>query len=515
MASPRKSRPAAVSFGNMPPPIGGWNRRDAIPLMDEKDAIRLDNWIPDTNSVHLRSGYELHATIAATAAAVETLIAYSPPNESTSKLFAAIPSAVYDVTAAATASAAALAVSALSSSRWQYSQMTNTSGTYLMMANGADAPLLFDGAAWSTASVTATGLTISNLVSVHSHMNRLWLIEENQLHVWYLGTSAIAGVPTRFLLPFRKGGKLMAMGSWSRDGGAGLDDLGVFVSSRGECVVYSGADPSTVNAWQLVGVFSIPEVVGRRCLINAGADLGILTSQGLVPLSQVLGMSQGAATRASFTNKISVQFKEQYQSSGNAFGWQCIEYPKQNLLLINVPIAERTTQHQYVMNINTGAWCRFTGIDAGCWGLLGDALFFGGNDGVVRRFDSGHLDGTANITATLQSAYTDLRTVQTKRFTLARPNFLAPTGYNPPITIQTDYDTSEPSVSVVAAASGGTQWDAGQWDSFQWAGGATPSLGWQGVTGSGRAASVAFAVSAREELVYNGVDLAYERGSHL
>jgi hypothetical protein len=227
-------------------------------------------------------------------------------------------------------------------------------------------------------------------------------------------------------------------------------------------------------------------------------------------------MSTGAAARASISDKISGQFKEQYQGSGSAFGWQCVEYPKQNLLIINVPIAERTRQHQYVLNINTGAWCRFTGINVGCWSLLGDSIYCGGNDGIVYKYDVAHLDaGIDNITATLQSAYDIFGSVGTKRFTLARPLFLAPAGYSPPVTIQTDYDTSEPAINVVAAATGGTQWDAAQWDSFQWAGGATPSLGWQGVIGEGRAASVAFGVSAREELVYNGVDLGFERGGYL
>jgi hypothetical protein len=311
------------------------------------------------------------------------------------------------------------------------------------------------------------------------------------------------------------GGKLLAMGSWTRDGGSGPDDLAVFVSSRGEVIIYAGTDPSSATTSALVGVFKIPEPIGRRCLVNAGADLGVLTSQGLLPLSQILGMTSGAAARASFTDKISGQFREQYQSTGTAFGWQVIEYPKQNLLIINVPIAERTSQHQYVMNINTGAWCRFTGINAGCWALLGDNIYFGGNDAVVRKFDTNHLDGTSNITAVLQSAYATHGTVQAKRYTKARPLFLAPSGYNPPVSIQVDYDTAEPAVNTVAVAAGGTQWDAAQWDSFQWAGGATPSLGWQTVIGKGRAASIAFGVSAREELVYNGTDIGFERGNYL
>lgn len=505
----------SLDVKTMPPPVGGWNRRDAVPLMDAEDALRLDNWIPDTNNVHLRSGYATHATIAATATAVESLIEYRPTNTANSKLFAAIPTAIYDVTAAATASSTSIAVSSLTNGRWQHATMVNTSGAYLMLANGADAPRLFNGTTWTTASVTATGLTTSNLIGVHNHQNRLWLIEENQLRVWYLGTSAISGVPTPFYLPFKKGGKLMAMGSWTRDGGSGPDDFAVFVSNRGECIVYAGTDPSSSTTSALVGVYNIPEVIGRRCMISAGSDLGILTSQGLVALSQVIGMSEGAAKRNSFTDKISGQFRDQYQSSGTAFGWQCIEYPKENILIVNVPLSERSSQHQYVMNINTGAWCRFTNINAGCWALLNDNIYFGGNNGVVYRYGAARLDGSSNITGVVQTAYSTFGSPHTKRFSMARPLFLAPTGYNPPITIQTDYDESEPSINTVAASTGGTQWDAAQWDSFQWAGGSVASLGWQGTSGQGRAASIAFGVSSSEELIYNGADIGFERGNYL
>lgn len=516
MRSGRARLPQAVfDVQVIPPPIGGWNRRDAIPLMDKTDAIKLDNWIPDTNSVHLRSGYATHATINVTATAVESLIQYVPPNTANAKMFAAIPTTIYDVTANVTASSTSAVVTGLTNGRWQHTQMTNTAGAFLVLVNGADQPRKFDGTTWGTCSVSASGLTRTNLIGVHNHMNRLWFIEENQNHIWYLPVSAVEGTLAKFFLPFNKGGKLMAMGTWTRDGGDGMDDFAAFVSNRGECVIYSGTDPTTINAWQKVGTYKIPEVIGRRCMINAGAELGILTSQGLVALSQVLGLSAGAAVRASFTDKISGQFREQYFSTGTAFGWEVLEYPRRNLLIINVPIAERTTQHQYVMNIVTGAWCRFTGIGAGCWSLLGDNLYFGGNDGVVRKFDSGQLDGTSSITGILQSAYGTFGSPASKRFTLARPLFLAPSNYNPPVTVQIDYDTSTPAINIVAAATGGTQWDAAQWDTFQWAGGATPSLGWQTVVGEGRAASIAFGVSSQEELTYNGADIGFERGNYL
>jgi hypothetical protein len=504
-----------LQIKTLPPPVGGWNRRDTIPLMDVKDAITLDNWIPDTSALRLRPGYTVHATLAATATAVETLMEYSPPNTSVGKLFAATADKIWDVSVSGTASSSATLVSGLTNGRWQSDTMVNTSGTYLVAVNGADQPRMYDGSTWATCSVSATGLTRTNLIGVHNHMNRLWFMEENQSWVWYLATSAIQGVLTKFLPPFRKGGKCMAMGSWTRDGGSGPDDYSVFVSSKGECVIYAGTDPTSASTSALVGVYNIPNVIGRRCLIQAGAELGILTMQGLVPLSQVIGMSPGAAARTAFTDKISGQFKTQFQTTGTLFGWSVVEYSRGNLLIVNVPIVERSTQHQYVMNENTGAWCRFTGINGGCWAVFGTDIYIGTNDARVLKFDASRLDDTANIIGTLQHAYSTFKSPNNKAFTMARPIFNAPSAYNPPITILTDYDISAPDTTVLAASTSGTLWDTAQWDTFQWAGGSVTTLGWQGVTGEGRAASAAFSVSSSEEIFYNGTDIGFEMGSDL
>ncbi len=504
-----------IQVENVPPPVGGWNRRDTLPLMETTDAIQLENWIPDTNSVRLRPGYTRHATIAATATAVESLIQYATPNTSLAQLFAAIPTAIYDVTAATTASSTAAVVTGLTNGRWQHTQMANAAGNHLILVNGADQPRKYDGTTWTTCSVSASGLTRTNLVTVHNHKNRLWFGEENQNWVWYGTIDAVESVLTKFTLPFRKGGKLMQMGSWTRDSGTGQDDLAVFVSSRGECVVYQGIDPSSSADWALVGTYNIPDVIGRRCLINAGAELGVLTIQGLQPLSQLIGMGEAAASRTAISNKITGYFKSQSFTTGTAFGWQPFEYPLGNLLIINIPITERTTQHQAVMNINTGSWCKFTAINAGCWSLLGTRAYFGGNSCDIYKFDDGTMDTSANVVGVLQHAYSSFGSPQSKRFTMARPLFSAPSGYDPPVSIQTDFNEQVPAVSVVAASTSGTQWDVGLWDTFQWAGGSESSLRWQSVTGEGRDASVAFGVSSSEPLVYNGVDIGFERGNWL
>ena len=78
----RARKPVAVSK-SLPAPVGGWNARDSIADMDEKDAVILTNFFPSTTSVNLRGGYTQFAT--GFGAQVETVIAYS--GSTTNKLF--------------------------------------------------------------------------------------------------------------------------------------------------------------------------------------------------------------------------------------------------------------------------------------------------------------------------------------------------------------------------------------------------------------------------------------------
>src|SRR5262249_19875632 len=158
---------------------------------------------------------------------------------------------------------------------------------------------------------------------------------------------------TKFLPPFKLGGALLAMASWSRDGGQGPDDYLVMITAKGEAVVYAGTDPSSASTSALVGVFKLPEPIGARCFLQIGSDLGVLTSQGIVPFSGVLGQSQSGAGQSAISNKIVGAFKNAYINRGTLFGWQLIEYPKQNLLICNAPMTEAVEQNQFVMNTNT------------------------------------------------------------------------------------------------------------------------------------------------------------------
>lgn len=493
----------------LPAPVGGWNARDPLPNMKPDEAIVLDNIIPGTGAASLRQGFSQHVTGLGTY--IESLMEYSPPS-GTNKLFAATPAAIYDTTSAGAVGAAA--VSSLSNGRWQHTMFATIGGNYLVAANGADAVRNYDGASWTSPAIT--GVTSANLISVTAHVQRLWFVEKDKLDPWYLPIASIAGAATKLLIsPFCKlGGYLMAIGSWSRDGGSGPDDLAVFITSKGEVVVYSGTNPDFDNGFSMVGIYKIAEPIGRRCLVKAGADLGILTSVGLVPLSKVLVNAMVAQEKESITDKIRNAFAQSYATAKTHFGWQVQEYPRGRLVLVNVPITERATQYQYVMNADTGKWCRFTDIDAGCWGMLDDNLYLGGNDGIVYKYGTDYLDDDTVISAVVQQAYTNLKDSRLKHFKAVRPLFIGPEDYAPSVEIKLDYDTTPVALPSPAAPSGGTDWDEGSWDVAAWTGDGRPSAIWQSVFGIGQVGSVAIAFSLSQEFVLNSMDVMYEPGGY-
>lgn len=103
---------------------------------------------------------------------------------------------------------------------------------------------------------------------------------------------------------------------------------------------------------------------------------------------------------------------------------------------LNVPVTENTKSVQFVMNANTGAWCRFTGINTNVWSLKGTELFFGGVDGTVYKY-GGAADNDASICLILM--FNDFGTPMTKNFKRIRPQFFGPPGYRPAIALRSDY----------------------------------------------------------------------------
>lgn len=429
----------------LPAPVGGWNASSALANMKPTEAFTLDNWIPRATMVELRRGSRLWASGAPDP--VESLLPWR--GATGEKLFAAAGDGIYDVTVLGSGFSSP-DVSGLTSARFQHTNFSNDGGSWLIAVNGADTPKSYDGSTWADLTITGSSGTITldptTLVDVVAHKERLFFLQDESLRVWYLSTSAIQGSASLLDLGpvFNLGGALVALGTWSVDAGQGQDDYFVAMTDQGEVAIYQGDDPSNVLYWTLVGVFQVGLPLGRRSMFKFGGDLNILTTNGVTQLSQALNLDRSKQNAAAITAKIQNAFSEATQNYAAFFGWEGLAYQRGNLAIYNVPTAELNTAVQFVQNLQTGAWCRFTGMNAICWAIMDERAFFGADDGVC-RFDEGVSDNGEVIEASLKCAFNHFGDPsRLKQFVMARPILNATANIQPAIELLIDFADRTP-----------------------------------------------------------------------
>ncbi len=478
---------------SVPAPIEGWDAVSPLAAMSPKRAVKLDNWFPQPGWVEVRKGFIQHATTGTTDP-IETLATY---NGLTSiSMFAAGGDTIYDATVSGTATPS---VTGLTNARWQYVNFATTGGNFLYMVNGADLPHYFNGTAWATPTIT--GVSSSDIIGINAFKNRLWFVINDSADVYYLPVDSIQGAAVKFPLGglFTKGGFLMAMGTWSIDAGDGPDDYAVFLSSRGQCAIYRGTDPSSSTTWQLVGVFDMGSPLGRRCMYKVGADIALICVDGVVPLSRAMIFERAAVVKVSLTERIQRVMNQSARLYGSHFGWQLISYPRGTRAILNVPITENGDQVQYVMNTLSGAWCQFIGMAANCWELLNDDPYFGGNDGVIYKADTSGTDGGNTLSADMMTAFNYYGTHgNQKRWTMCRPQLTTDGSVNPGLGFNVDFredaPLSVPNTQIVSSS----LWDVALWDVGTWAGDIRTVANWTSVTGIGYCASIRLAVDIQQ-----------------
>lgn len=521
-------------------PVGGWNARDPIAEMGSTDAVILENFFCTPYDVMIRGGYSNFVTgITGT---VNTLCSYSPPSGAI-KLFAAAGANIYDASAAGAVGAAVVTTNL--SDKWQHANFGTAGGNFLIMANGADLPLVYNGSGWgnifpaafvtTVTSITSSGtlatVTMANphnlktgmqiviagftpagyngtynitvtgastftyvlataqgvttvtgtatpgvnfaitgvdptkLISAVVFKNRLWFVEKVSQRAWYLPTLSIGGAAQQldFGSLFSRGGYLMAMATWSLDAGYGMDDYAVFVSSEGQVAVYRGTDPASATTWALVGIYDIGSPIGRRCLMKYAGDLTVICQDGLAPLSKAL-MSSRVNSQEMLTDKIQHAISDYITTYSVNFGWEVALYPKQNMLLLNIPVSG-SISIQVAMNTISGAWSRFSGWNAACFELHGDTLYFGGSGAVCKAWDT-NADAGANINFNALQAFNYFGGGGQKKVNMVRP--IISTDGMPTILfgVNADFDLSDPLGMPTFAPFNPAPavWDTALWD---------------------------------------------------
>ncbi|MEO1189912.1 MAG: hypothetical protein AAFW60_12660, partial [Pseudomonadota bacterium] len=419
-----RNRTWTKTFGS---PVRGkvTNRSPARPLADS--ALVLENWFPTLQGAQVRGGSLLHATIGADD--VTAMFAYRTAGNE--KIFAANASAIYDVTSPADSAVIPTPVqSGLSGGYWSTAQFETSGGQFLSAVNGADTPRQYDGTTWSNSTMSGTGLTTSNLSHVWSFKERLFFIESGTMNVWYLPVGSITGALTQFSLGgvFKLGGSLYLGGTWSLDAGDGLDDFLVLVSTLGEVAIYQGTDPSNASTWRISGRYKIPPPIGRNATFDAGGNLLIATTEGIVPISEAVTKDRAVLSLSAVTSLIEPDWIAAVDGR-QSLPWDLVRWDNKNLMVVCSPSPSAAIEDiGFVQNLETGAAAKLTGWDMHCGAVLNGVFYFGNGSGQIMQGDAGGSDNGAIYTCKYASPFWTGRTAY-KVSTLAKAFFRASKGF--------------------------------------------------------------------------------------
>lgn len=501
----------------LPAPIGGLNARDSLDLMQATDAIVMDNYIPTETKVSLRRGFARYASIGA---AVKTLAAYDTPHAK--RLIAVAGSKAYNISSKQSISEYEDVL--FNSDVCQTVQYKDR----LFFMNGVDVPKMFyinenSSEAFSDWAFTSEveSFAPQKLIAGAVSKERLWFVERGSLRVWYTAEAGnIAGKLQLFDFSAvaKYGGELMAVANWTQDGGQGIDDLTVFITSKGECLVYAGSNPNSAQDWSLRGSYIMSRPIGYKCTLQYQGDVVIISEDGYIPLSKALPIDKANAAQVSFSDKIRGLVLARTQGNKNKDGWQGLIYGRGGYAIFNVPVSGQFEQH--VINVNTGAWCRFTNIRSFCWIIFEDRAYFGSDDAVF-LFDEGYSDDGVHILGHVEQAFSNLGNPNLKKIQLLNPRTKSSTKYALVVYVNMDFEERSVNYRENIGSTGMTKWNVAPWSTLanpigtKWATlkGKIRSQ-WIASAATGFKASVVFKTKTRGNLIeWFDTGVRYEQGS--
>lgn len=509
---------------SLPAPVGGLNARDSIANMPATDALRLENFFPTETSVDRRNG---NASFATFTGLCDTACDYT--GLTGTKLFVGVNNAgtysLIEATAGGAISTPVVGgggstVQALTSARFDWINVGTTAGQFLLLCNGADPMLEYDGTTWSVGSITGVTGGTDEIKSIALYNERVWLMAKNTFDVYYLDIGAKSGAATKLNLGtlFKLGGSMAALVTVSLDSASAIADHIGFLSNQGELIVYKG-NPADSDSWQRVSHVRMgrPITYGVRAWCKLGSDALVACVDGVMPLSKIIATDR-ADIRYAASDKIRKLVTEAVTNYGSLDNWGIAYHPYGRKVILNVPTetgAGDTASFQYVMNSETKAWCKFTNWQAICWLVVRDTLYFG-MEGKLVQADTGARDyEEANVDDEFIYAYGKQAfnyfgmRGRLKHFKEMRVNSIWTSGYTGTINmgLNIDFQDAAPTdfLNQAVASTGGVEVD-------------TVVSEWIGVSGVGYCAAPYVAINPVNILLtYSWVatDIIFETGGLL
>lgn len=529
----------------MPAPVRGLNTVDSFALMDPQYGLSIQNFICTPQGLSVRQAYKRWTTNLP--GPTTSLLTYHGKTSTSSKLFAVSSGEFYDVTNPGDAGSPVITGLTPEAGYWQSAVQSNSTApnSFMFAVNGVDMPQMYDGTNWiacsqvstpagpgqfKTTDNNGTAVNIANFVDVLLHQQRLWFVAGNSTKAYYLDIASVGGNLTAFDFGpfFPSGGNLQKLATWTGDmsGSLGSQAVLVAMSDRGDVVIYAGGNPQDSNDWKMSGQLKIGAPIGRRCTTQYQGDLLLLTQDGLVPMSRYIASGRTDSS-AAVTYKIGPTISNIVSQYGDKPGFECVVYPGNDVMLMNVPQSSQVNNFQFCMHTQTMGWTQFTGWPAQCFGQFKDALYFGGPDFIGICFtgykDDAELDGSGgnNVIATAMSAFNSLDDQigapgLIKQVTQIKPYIISGI-LNPKISVgvNADFNLIPITGSATVAPNTGGIWDLSTWDhpDATWVGTLIPYNRWSRVTCyPGSYFAVVLSVSAVEDTLWSATDLMIRVG---
>lgn len=503
---------------SIPAPTGGLNTRSPLANMPENFAVQLTNAIPTPLGISVRKGYKEFAA-AALSETFHSLIPYNGAGASPDRLFAAAGELIYDVLSGTPV----LTLSGLSSDKFEYTQISTQGGQYLILSNGIDVPIIWDGIHWLISSLVpspaapgewhSSTVVLEDLINPIIHQKRIWWVKKNSTRIVYSDINSIGGDLTSFdvgaLLP--RGGTIIDMVSWSSDNGSGMANRLAVVSSEGDVVIFDGSDPSDATAFSCSGSWSLNPPAYNRPFLKFDGEVFFFSNTGLYPLSSYL---QNTTTTTPLSEHIRNTIGEVARLFKGIHGFDMISVASENLLIVNIPQLAVDGNIQFVMNTTTLGWALFTGIPAVKWANLNGETYFISKNKIHHAFQGFKDDSTKSYTSIIQQAFSTLgMSGANKHATLVRANLISgSSNINLKIAIKTDFDISAPDNVPSVVPQVASLWDSSYWDGNNWGSDTVALSRWNGTNAYGVFHSVILVLQAESETIFTSSDLVFQVG---
>lgn len=508
----RKPVPSYVRTVPVPAPAAGMDAITNLAEQTPADAVFMINMIPAPRGSTSRDGYREWCTNVGTAGLVRTVIPYVGSVVGEDALFACAADGIYDVTTSTDTPTLMIsfAVNDDNSGRGVWQNFVNTNGDYFCLyTDETNGYYVYTESAGTWAKIAMgggaseiSGVDPATFVSVLIWKSRVWFVQKDTGLAWYTGIGALFGAATSFNFgnKFQHGGDLRAQYNWTVDGGEGVDDYLVSISGGGDVILYKGTDPGAAATFAQQGQYFVgPPPAGRRLAGTFGGDLYILSSFGLIPLTQLLSGQVVSELTTQVTRRVTPLVNADMQAMREDIGWEVRMLPTQNLLMITTPKQPGLDYKAYVQNMDTRGWAFYRDVPIFTGDTWHGLYYFGSDEGVV-YVHTGDLDNVLlddsesgdEIDWSLLTSYQDYELPAMQRVAhLIRCTFLAANAPAYVAVAKYDYDMTEPLMTPIPAETpSGSLWDVAIWDVGVWGGSVLTINPLTGTGGNGRALAV-------------------------